>query len=741
MGYNLGKRLLDLRRQTDEELSGRWAVKRTAFLIVLSLIIARFFILPLSNLPSDNLDDSSESNSISSQEESSLKKEDDQNTTQNNEVDPWIKDIQALVGERVRFLESSPFVFIPGASSIYQSVAESLDSIFTLVKDSNSAKTEIDPFFTFSDFFIWWNRMFAGGILRITFLLFFAPLWILGAIAGYFVMQRHNKQPKSETLLGVCDRGNGPFYSGIYGPYRPNNSFSGTDLSAPGLACPKMADEKTVESSKLGNLLQRYNAKNQTNLQLLQIIYAYSDFPHYVAPETSIQQEEHHNMPDEDPRLSQTGIVSNEKGTLLAGVERSLPAILEAHTVAKHYVSNLKKQKYTSKQLNSNYPAHIKALEKVASPLKGLSRTLLFSITPNKLWALAEMPVEMLISAYLAIEAGKSLVYKPHSGSYSRISLYPHLQARAVIQSLVPYHKEYNGDSRLIIRQAIISSRRHGDFSRSFLPIRMPLESRVLRDWLEILYTEPEKQEEVASLVELDAHIEELHVNFKTRFTEKVKKAEKNTTNNNQIGLWKGLVHKSVVLLPLEDLVNMARAEFHRNRLQKIAELLDTTRIYQSQITTSARLPGFKRQAMEADKSGDEIDLIVQKIKALPNGKEIYDTWRIVRRMLTKYNWLSTRIGDDSVPLVGVVHAILKVHNPDETTKHLFMDALVPLRQRRFGEILGKQWENTYYKNSPHQDDLEIFTETEEYENQLRIFKAVPAPKEIEIEEKEQATG
>ena len=116
MGYNLGKRLLDLRRQTDEELSGRWAVKRTAFLIVLSLIIARFFILPLSNLPSDNLDDSSESNSISSQEESSLKKEDDQNTnTQNIDVDPWIKDIQAVVSERVSFLESSPFILVPGA--------------------------------------------------------------------------------------------------------------------------------------------------------------------------------------------------------------------------------------------------------------------------------------------------------------------------------------------------------------------------------------------------------------------------------------------------------------------------------------------------------------------------------------------------------------------------------------------------------------------------------------------------
>ncbi len=732
MGYNLGKRLLDLRKQTDEELSGRWSVKRTAFLAFLVLVFCRFFLLPLTTFPS-----------AESHPESHLRGT-DQSVEEHSppEKDLWVQNIQVTVQSRVSFLENSPFVLVPGASIMYQQLAQSMDSIFTLIKSPEDAKNaDIDPFFTFSDFFIWGNRMMAGAILRIGFLLCFSPLWILGALAGYVFMQFHDKQTRSETILGVCDRGNGPFYSGIYGPYRPNNSFSGTDLSAPGLACPKMAEKSAVENTELGKLLEKHHAKNETNTQLLQIIHAHANYPHFVEPESSIQQEEHHDEPESDPRLSQTGIVSNEDGILLAGVERSLPAVLEAHTVARRYIANLKKQKYTAKSLNENYPNHIQALEKVSAPLQGLSRTLLFSMTPSKLWALAETPIEVVVSTYLAIEAGKALVYKPHASSYSRISLYPHLQARAVIQSLVPYHKEYNGDIRLIIRQAIISSRRHGDFGRAFLPIRMPLQSRALRDWLEILYTPPEKQEEVASLVELDAHIEELHINFRTKLTERIKHNEAQSASDKNHKLWKGLVHKSVVLLPLEDLVKMALTEFHRTRLKKIAQLLDVTRKYQAQITTSARLPGFKRQAMEADKSGEEVDLIVQKIKALPGGGEIYDTWRIVRRMLTKYNWLSTRIGDDSVPLVGVVHAILKVLNKDETSKHLFMDALVPLRQRRFSEILGRQWENTYYRYSPNQDDLEIFTETEEYENQLRIFKAVPAPQEIQIEEKEQATG
>jgi hypothetical protein len=727
VGYNLGKRLLDLQKQTDEDLSGRVSLKRASMLVFFLLVLARFFVLPLIETPSHIASLSTDETSPQSEEQ---------------EKDLWVQDIQKIVHERVAWIESSPFILIPGASYFYEQLAQSMDGFFTLVEEQNpDPVNDIDPFFTFSDIPLLVSRMLAGAILRIGFLLCFSPLWILGAISGYALMQMHNKRAPSETILGVCDRGNGPFYSGIYGPYRPNNSFSGTDLSAPGLACPKMADKSSVEKTALAEMLEKYNAKNETTIQLLQIIHAHASYPHFVEPESSIQQEETSLEIDIDPKISQTGFVSNEKGLLLTGVQHALPAVLEAHTVAKRYIENLKKQKFTARTLNENYPSHIKALEKVSTPLKGLSKTLLFSMTPNKLWALAETPTEVIASAYLAIEAGKALVYKPHGASYSRISLYPHLQARAVIQSIIPYHSEFDGDTRLIIRQAIISSRRHGDFGRAFLPIRMPIKSRALRDWLEILYTETDRQEEVASLVELDAHIEELHVNFRTKITEKIKSNQKEDSPDRNHKLWKGLVHKSVVLLPLEDLVNMSIGGFHRSRLKKIAQLLDTTRKYQAQITTSARLPGFKRQAMEADKSGEELDLIVQKIRALPNGNEIYDTWRIVRRMLTKYNWLSTRIGDDSVPLVGVVHGILKIKNKDETKKHLFMDALVPLRQRRYNEILGRHWENTYYRYSPNQGDIEIFTQTSEYENQLRAFKAEPAPEEIQVEDKELAAG
>jgi hypothetical protein len=69
------------------------------------------------------------------------------------------------------------------------------------------------------------------------------------------------------------------------------------------------------------------------------------------------------------------------------------------------------------------------------------------------------------------------------------------------------------------------------------------------------------------------------------------------------------------------------------------------------------------------------------------------------------------------------------------------MDVLVPLRQRRYVEILGKSWEKNFYKNSPYAEDLEIFVKTEDYENVLRTFNAVPAPQDLEIEERAVAIG
>lgn len=719
MGYELGKRLLDLRKQTDESLSGRWRTKKFVILSIVFLVIARYSFLPtIKHLE------------VSSEDEEHSK----------SENDPWVEEIRIIVVERVRFLDDSLFVLVPGSSSLYGSLAAELDNSFNLLAQKQQTSDIVEMPFTFTDILTWLNRLIVSCILRIVFVVLIAwPYWILGTLIGHWVIKKQNRKKPSDTILGVCDRGKSPFYSGIYGPYRPNNKISGTELSCPGLACPPMVERNEAESHALAKVLTNFEAMNDTNLELIRVVLAHKDYPHFVEEENPLQADEIENPFDLSQKVSKTGFVTTEKGLLLDGVIKALPEVLHAHKIVVNYVASLNKGQLTAEDLDKNFPVHVEAIKKLVASVSELTKILVTTLTPARLFALAELSPQLIASAYLSIEAGKCLVYKKHGEVFSRISMYPNLQARAVIHSLVPYHKEYDGDQKLIVRQAIISSRRHGDFSRAFLPIKMPIESRALRDFLEILYTEPSKQGETAELVELDAHIEEVHVNFRGRYTDEIRQANQNESNQHKLKI--GLTYKSVVLLPLDKLIETALNGFHRNRLMRISTLLDNTRKFQTRMSTAARLPGFKRQAMEAFSSGEEDDLIIKKILKLPRGKELNEQWRIVRRMLTRYNWLSTRIGDDSVPIVGVVHAILKQLKKDKEEKYLFMDVLVPLRQRRYVEILGKSWEKNFYKNSPYAEDLEIFVKTEDYENVLRTFNAVPAPQDLEIEERAVAIG
>ena len=715
MGYDLGRRLSELKKQTDENLAERWRIGRMAFLCFLILVFSRYTILSTHKLPSLNTNTNSQDNAARD--------------------DLWIEDTQSLVKERISWLASSPLALIPGTTKTYEKIARTLDEKFDLAKGAPLPEEE-DFFFSVSDIPVWWNRMIVGATLRISFVILVSwPLWIIGLIAGYLLMKHNNRKKPNTTLLGVCDRGNGPFYSGIYGPYRPNNSISGTELSCPGLACPKMETKEKSDNHQIISTLKNYGAYNETNSELSRVILAHADFPHQVDEENPLQPEESEEALDTENRVSKTGFVSNEKGMLIDGALRGLENLLKAQSIVKNYINTLKRNGLTLQELEKNYGTHLNSLVKASQSSDQETKELIFSLTASKLWSISELSQQAIATAYLSIEAGKSLVFKRTGNGFTVTSLYPHLQARAVVQSLVPYHQEYDGDTRLIIRQAIISSRRHGDFGRSFLPIKMPIQSRALRDWLEIMYAEKEKKAEVSHLVELDGHIEEIHINFRNGFLSRIRQNFKDDPNQKQHYLWMGLVYKSVLLMPLEELVDISLRGIHQTRLDRIFHLLNLTSKFQARISTSARLPGFKRQAMEADKNSDDIDLISEKIKKLKNGKKIHENWRIVRRMLTRYNWLSTRIGDNSVPLVGVIHGILK-QETENSPKHLYVDALVPLRERRFNEILGRNWEHNYYRYAPYKDGITTFTDTEEYEKFIKEQKAEPAPSEIISNEK-----
>ncbi len=222
----------------------------------------------------------------------------------------------------------------------------------------------------------------------------------------------------------------------------------------------------------------------------MKIILAHKDYPAEVEEERSAEEEDTEEV---------SSFFTNEKGTLEESLKEGLTAVLEAHlcllkiyktskAVAKKGESSNSDEKKSGKSKMLSFKNSSEKILTLCENISPLGQILLKSLIPARGKALASVPPTLVATAYLAIEARKVLVYDRHEDRFTRASVFPHLQARAVMHSLQSYHANYKGDGRLIARQAILCSRRHGDFGRAFLPVNMPIQSRAIRDWLEILY-------------------------------------------------------------------------------------------------------------------------------------------------------------------------------------------------------------------------------------------------------------
>ena len=687
MGSTFHKKLAHLKQRTDDDLAGQYSFVRS---LMLWLIIFGC-LFSLFEEPSDQR---TASERLASGEESLYDLD-----------ESWQQRTEREVRDRVLWLDASIF----GGGTSYFSFARSLVS----GKSSAQSSESEDPLavLDFSGLWVSIHQVVISALLRIGFVVCALWwLWVLAIFVGAAYVLYLRRPRRTDDVLGVCDRGKGPFYSGIFAPLRPNRGVSGTDYSCPGLACPKQVGKHIALGHSLGQILKRFNALNETNTSLVRVILAYREYPSFVESERPDEDAEEPQSKSERAGMIPQGGITIEKTSVLG-----LRAVLEAHRALIRY--HRRDARDSKTQDFSQFRKDLQRLKKGMSPLGSV---LLDSLTPSRAAALAELPLAASAAGALAIEAGKSLVFKKVGDVYAQESRFPHLQARAVLQSIPSYHKELSGDERLIVRQAIVCSRRHGDFGRAFLPFSMPLASRALRDWLEILYAGRGKYEKTAHIVELDGHIEEVHLNWRERFDSALQLAAKEGHAGPRV-VWKGLPYKSVVLVPLRSLVTIALEGIESSRQTRILELIEETRAFQASLSISARLPGFKRQAIEAEKGGIESGGVTKLLAENPQEQDVVDQWLIIRRMLTRYNWLSTRVGENAVPVDGIVQAILLLSDNTGKPEVVGLDALVPLRQRAFARLLGGRWERTHYLNAPRESDLEVFVENEEFRDTLKL--------------------
>ncbi len=650
-----------------------------------------------------------------------------------NPDEPWRVTVDRQVISRIHWLDETIFFGSGRADSYYEFARFVVTFLGPEVHPKNgqlNSDSANEPLGSImSDFQTDTQEVICNSLLRIGFVIIaFWPIWLLTLIISYFVGKKITKPNPTEDILGICNPGKGPFYSGIYGPLRANHKLSGTDYSCPSLATPKIVPRGTALSHRLVSTLKKFNAFNETNINLVQTILAYKDYPSFVEYENPAEIQDtdldSFNPSKFDDRASkQNSFITNEAGTIEKSAIDGLDAILKAHRVLKNIVEKsthpLTFEKYNSVRLALNEE------NSKAAQLPPLAKILLSALTAKRAQEIAEISPTIIASAYLAIEAGKSLVYNRAEGKFVRISRFPHLQARAVIQSIVSYHKEYDGEIRLLIRQAIICSRRHGDFGRAFLPMRMPVASRAIRDWLEILYSPNVDRENVGNLVELDGHVEELHQNWREHFLNFIKKPsepiskEQSDRNGYPVHFTKGVVYKSVVLIPLQVVLELAWRNFSSARRSRISELITSTKDLRDKLSVSARLPGFKRQGTDAEQSNNT-DTVTNSVLAKRKNNDVLEKWTIVRRMLNRYNWLSTRVGDDPVPNDSLTQAVAIDRKNASSPEVVGLEALVPIRQRRLKDLFGTSWERHYFKESPHPRDIEVFVQNTSFEKELK---------------------
>ena len=628
-------------------------------------------------------------------------------TPPHNSQQIWLQTMHQQINGRLNLLSIYPFSSV--LKDTYYSLAKSCVISFNLPsRYMYNTPKNFDPFRETLDLSGFepqgWSNFFTELVLRLVFVFMaLLPIWILAAILGFISIRFLKHDKLFDPILTTCDRKQTPFYSGIFGDLKINGKVSGIEAASVGLACPGMVKHADAMPHRITGTLRQFDAFCATTLDLTRIILEYKDFPCHVDEERPVDSDQNDHNSEKADNISSLGIIGNNGGTIENNTEEILPSLLLAHktlkTYFKHYEKDFRKAAQSDDDIYLQFKEQLKTF---AEGQPELSLTIMNLLTPKRAQAFAKLSPKEVATAYLAIEAGKCLVYKRSDKVYLKISQFPHLQARAVLHSIRPYSSEFNADSRLIIRQAIICSRRHRDFGRSFLPEKMPEEGKALRDILEVLYADKEHIKDLSLITELDAHLDEILHNWQNNFFDSVKN---NTANSDIFNPDPGIVHRSLVLLKQEKILELSLRGYAKPRLERIHRLMKHARKFSDGLSISARLPGFKRQLESEQEITDE--------------RNKSHNWDLVKKMLTRYNWLSTRVDDDAVPKSGLLYGLVVDRKADHADIFEF-ETLVPLRQRRMKELLGSNWERRYYQTHIHPNDIFVFADKDDYETKLK---------------------
>lgn len=707
MSTNYNKEISDLQRKLDRDNTGFIGFWRP-FLTSIALLLTLSFLAPTLQVH-ENIPESEPTRQSAGSSFSEL---------------PWHMQLESEVHSRTEFLSHLPLGH--DLADFYLNVSAEIVPVFISQENYNSRQEEA----SFTDILTWHKlvpRVIASGILRIVFVVLMAwPIWLLMAILGMTQLQKLLSHRQTPHILSVCHKNLGPFYSGIYGPLRPNHSFSATDYSAPGTACPRMAPTTKVHGHPLYQQLKSSLCYSPVIEDLLSVILAHENFPTEVPPEKSSDDDmaRPKSAFEETKSHPEDSIIGTVEYRLEDSTKDGINALLEVYRAVK-----------TIDPKRSSCREFYEKRYDVSADLSPLGIRLLHTLSPWSAESLLNIRIVDLITIYLACEAGKALTFKPVDGGFTQISRYPHLQARAVLHSLASYHDFYNGDERWFIRRVILASRRHGDYGKAMLPLSMTAEGKVARDLMEVLLVPRELQTAISAIVELESYFDRLHYTFKHQLqkyfgvvSEGAGAHSAPLQQHHSSSEYPGCPYALGLLFPVSRLVQIAFAHWPREAIDYLSHKCDQVKELNYQPPMTARLPGLKSQLEQAKENDVPENSSSQFIAArLPQGSKILRRWQLLRQCLVRYNWLASRAGDTIVSSDFLLQSIVYPSTyGDDIESQLWqrdsfqvLPEVAVLRSRRLDELLGPFWKELYYPNTPPRELVKVFNNFDRFTKRL----------------------
>lgn len=568
---------------------------------------------------------------------------------------PWAQEMSSEISSYHRWLTRHG---THGELSLFEQFAVKVGTASLSNVDSNS--TELS----------WFSSLclsLYSGTLRVLFIVIAScRLWLAVAVCCLAYGLTTFEPYKGTDVLGQTGNGR-VFYSGIRAGLDKLSASGAPDVLLRGLACPQRATSAEAKSSPLWSVLAKYEATNSTNEALTAVIVKNCTVASYVA------------LLGEEAALD----ACYAGGTIADHSPHLVEAALSLHAFYAH-----------NEQIendNSETQATHRSSERMTSQqyARLVCDTFHRVLTPEMRRCIGKLSVNEVATVVLALEAGKVLAYTEDGGRWTRRSNFVHLNARAVLHSLLEFPEDYSFESRTTIRRAIIYASRRSAFAPVRMPLDMSKEEWALRQWSEVLLSLPHELDTAAEEIELAGLIREGHEAWNHEFFDRSVLVSPALTSVSYVTPY------GLLLVPFTQLLDVVKHTLpisQQHRLHKLATLVSQRQAQQMAKAEASEggLPTFDRVLPPLTES--EIESLAKLHSLAPDALR---AWSALRLILNGYSWLGRRVGDYTVPDSSVIFAVFKCEPTTPGINALGLlgkTGMVPLRGGKLLDRLGPSW-------------------------------------------------